>query len=90
VSPALDPSTRTQLATQALWDAFEPEFEQMIVCGAVVERDGAHYRIVSGGESWEELEARARRLEGLCECGAPLSSMRDSRTCRTCGRVFPG
>ncbi|MFQ5696750.1 MAG: hypothetical protein ACE5IL_00500 [Myxococcota bacterium] len=34
----------------------EPELERFLVGDALVERHGRHYRILSGDESWEELE----------------------------------
>ena len=42
----------------------ESELERLLVAGAVVVRDGEHYRIESGDDAWSELEARARRLRG--------------------------
>ncbi len=66
----------------------ESELERLLVAGAVVVRDGEHYRIESGDDAWSELEARARRLEGLCECGALLSSHGARAHCRRCGRVY--
>jgi hypothetical protein len=51
-------------------ELFEPETERMLVSGALVVREGNHYRIVSGAESPDELEASARRQQGRCDCGA--------------------
>ena len=62
--------------------------ERILVAGSVVERDGERYRIESGEESWQELEAQARHQEGLCDCGAILSKHGDRAQCRTCGREF--
>ncbi len=67
----------------------EPELERLLVAGAVVVREGEHYRIETGEDVWSELEARARRLEGLCECGALLSSHGARAHCRSCGREYP-
>jgi len=66
----------------------EHELERLLVAGAVVVREGEHYRIESGEDVWSDLEARARRLEGLCECGALLSSHGNRAHCRSCGRVY--
>ena len=66
----------------------EPELERLLVAGALVVREGEHYRIESGEDVWAELEARARRLEGLCECGALLSSRGARAHCRRCGREY--
>jgi hypothetical protein len=63
-----------EIVSQTIAQDAEPELERLLVAGAVVVRDGEHYRIESGEDVWSELEARARRLEGLCECGALLSS----------------
>jgi hypothetical protein len=66
----------------------EPEVERLLVAGAVVVRDGEHFRIESGDDTWSELEARARRLEGLCDCGALLSCKGARAHCRSCGREY--
>jgi ribosomal protein S27AE len=66
----------------------EPEVERVLVAGAVVVREGEHFRIESGDDSWSELEARARRLEGLCDCGAVLSAHGQRAHCRSCGRDY--
>ena len=66
----------------------EPELDRLLVAGAVVVREGEHYRIESGEDAWGELEARARRLEGLCDCGALLSSRGARAHCRSCGREY--
>ncbi len=78
-----------QIVAETLFSEADPEIERMLVGGALVTRDGEHYRIEMGGDSWEDLEAKARRLEGLCECGAPLSRHGERSHCRTCGREFP-
>lgn len=41
-------------------EGLEPELERLLVGDALVERKGLHYRIVSGAESWEELEILSR------------------------------
>lgn len=66
----------------------ELEVERMLVAGAVVVREGEHYRIESGDDVWAELEARARLLEGLCGCGSLLSSNGSRAKCRSCGREY--
>ena len=67
----------------------EPELERLLIAGAVVVREGEHYRIESGEESFRELEARARRLDkGFCDCGALLSSHGTRAQCRSCGREY--
>ncbi|MBM4337086.1 MAG: hypothetical protein FJ108_14465 [Deltaproteobacteria bacterium] len=66
----------------------ELEIERMLVAGAVVVREGEHYRIESGDDVWGELEARARLLEGLCGCGSLLSSHGARAQCRSCGREY--
>jgi hypothetical protein len=66
----------------------EAEIDRMLVAGAVVVRDGEHFRIESGDDSWTDLEARARRLQGLCDCGAILSVHAQRAHCRACGREY--
>lgn len=68
--------------------AEDPEVDRLLVAGAVVARDGEHYRIERGGDSWTDLQITAQRLEGLCDCGALLSTVGDRSRCRTCGREF--
>ena len=67
-----------------------PEIERLLVAGAVVVREGEHFRIESGEDAWTDLEARARRLEGLCDCGSVLSSRGARAHCRSCGREYRG
>ncbi len=69
-------------------DSLDSELDQLLVCGALVVREGSHYRLESGLESWEQLQAAARRLEGVCDCGAPLSQRGDTAVCRTCCREY--
>ena len=66
----------------------EMDVDRLLVAGAVVVRDGEHFRIESGDDSWNELEARARRLSGLCDCGAVLSVKHNRAHCRSCGREY--
>jgi tRNA(Ile2) C34 agmatinyltransferase TiaS len=66
----------------------EAEIDRILVGDAVIAREGEHYRIVTGDDSWHDLETQARRLEGLCDCGALLSTKGDRSRCRTCGREF--
>jgi hypothetical protein len=77
-----------QIVSQTLFADGDAEIERMLVGEAVVSREGEHYRIESGDDSWRDLEAHARRLEGLCDCGALLSTLGDRSHCRTCGREF--
>jgi len=77
-----------EIVSETVAQEAEPELERLLVAGAVVVREGEHYRIESGEDVWSELEARARRLEGLCECGALLSSRGARAHCRRCGRVY--
>jgi len=79
-----------EIVSETLVREAEPEleFERLLVAGAVVVREGEHYRIESGEDAWSELEARARRLEGLCDCGALLSSHGGRAHCRSCGREY--
>ncbi len=82
-----------QRARQAAWEAFQavevsPEIERLLVSGAVVAREGDHYRIESGDEDAKELEHVHHRAAGLCDCGRPLSSRDTVHRCRACGREF--
>ena len=77
-----------EIVSQTIAQDAEPELERLLVAGAVVVRDGEHYRIESGEDAWSELEARARRLEGVCECGSLLSSRGARAPCRRCGRAY--
>lgn len=73
---------------RTLGDADEPEVERILVADAVVAREGNHYRIVSGGESLQELETSQSRSPGACDCGGPLSSFFERQRCRACGREY--
>ena len=78
-----------EIVLDTLAQESEPELERLLIAGAVVIREGEHYRIESGEESLRELEAHARRLhEGFCDCGAPLSSHGTSAQCLRCGREY--
>ena len=77
-----------EIVLQTFPQEAEPELERLLVAGAVVVREGEHYRIESGEDVWSELEARARRLEGLCDCGSLLSSNGTRAHCRSCGRDY--
>ena len=66
----------------------DPEIERTLVSGAVVARDGDHFRIHSGEESEADLDRASRREEGLCDCGGLLSTRGDRARCRSCGREF--
>jgi len=76
------------IVRQTLYSEAESEVAHMLVADAVVTREGEHYRIESGGESWRELEAHALRLEGRCDCGEVLSTEGQRSRCRSCGREF--
>jgi hypothetical protein len=43
-------------AETALERSGEVEVERLLVAGAVVQRQGDHYWIVKGGETWEDLQ----------------------------------
>ena len=73
---------------QSLEGVLDHELEQMMVCGALVSCEENHYRIESGDETWEELEAFSRLQEGRCDCGSLLSSVGDRHSCRSCGREY--
>jgi hypothetical protein len=75
-----------QIVTESLLTDTETDLDRLLVAGAVVVRDGEHFRIESGDESWSELEAHAKRLSGLCDCGAVLSVKNTRAHCRSCGR----
>jgi hypothetical protein len=77
-----------EIVTESLLTEAEMDVDRLLVAGAVVVRDGEHFRIESGDESWTELEARARRLSGLCDCGAVLSVKHPRAHCRSCGREY--
>ena len=62
----------------------DADVERVLVLDALVVREGDHYRIETGGESWNELEALARELAGECDCGATLSLRDRERYCRRC------
>lgn len=77
-----------QIVSQTLTSESDGEVSRILVADAVVEREGNHYRIESGGDSWSDLEAQARRMDGSCDCGALLSTEGDRARCRSCGREF--
>ncbi|MBW2282434.1 MAG: hypothetical protein JRG76_13755 [Deltaproteobacteria bacterium] len=73
---------------QTLLGEGDPEVDRSLVSGAVVARDGDHFHIQSGGETDADLDLVARRDEGLCDCGGPLSTRGNRARCRSCGREF--
>lgn len=77
-----------QIVSETLFADAEPELDRLLISGAVISRDGDHYRIETGGEEWDDLATQAQRLESLCDCGALLSTHGDHFHCRTCGREF--
>lgn len=66
----------------------EPEVDRLMIGGALVQRMGSHFRIERGGESYEELEAQAMRLQGRCDCGGSLRQVGDRVRCPDCAREF--
>jgi hypothetical protein len=77
-----------EIVTDTLHHEAEHDVDRLLVAGAVVVRDGEHFRIESGDDSWSDLEAHARRLQGLCDCGAVLSLKAQRAHCRSCGREY--
>ncbi len=84
-SPWLERARRVVRATLG---GEEGDLERLLVSGALVTRDGDHYRVEQGAEASEELEAIERRRSGVCDCGNPLSSRGSVHSCRACGREF--
>lgn len=84
----MTPPKLADIVSHALEGETGPEIERLLVAGAVVVREGEHFRIESGEDAWSELEAHARRLEGLCDCGAVLSARGARAHCRSCGREY--
>lgn len=83
------PSSRTtQVVNKTLIDEEASDLDRVLVGNALVVRKGDHYRIESGAEGSDELEARAQQLEGRCDCGELLSSLGDRSHCRSCGRDY--
>ncbi|MCZ6823521.1 MAG: hypothetical protein O7F10_11270 [Deltaproteobacteria bacterium] len=77
-----------QVVAATLFEEDASEHDEMLVGDTVVVRKGTHYRIASGGDEWEDLEAQAERLAGRCDCGGPLSSSGSLSHCRSCGRDY--
>ncbi len=77
-----------QVVAATLLEEDASEHDGMLVGDALVIRKGNHYRIASGGDEWEELEARAEQLAGRCDCGALLSLSGKLSHCRSCGRDY--
>ncbi len=77
-----------QIVVNTLLDDDESELEHMMIGEALVVRDGSHYRIESGAESSDDLQAAVEHLQGRCDCGALLSFLGDQSLCRTCGRQY--
>jgi hypothetical protein len=53
-----------EISDDVLRDDADAEFERLLVGDAVVTREGNHYRIESGDESWAELERLAEQASG--------------------------
>ncbi len=77
-----------QVVAATLFEEDASEHDEMLVGDTLVVRKGNHYRIASGGDEWEELEAQTERLAGRCDCGAPLSISGSLSHCRSCGRDY--
>ncbi len=77
-----------QVVAATLFEEDASEHDEMLVGDTLVVRKGNHYRIKSGGDEWEELEAGAERLAGRCDCGGLLSSSGSLSHCRSCGREY--
>ncbi len=76
------------LAHQAFLDFDHPDVDRVLIAGAIAAREEGHWRIESGAETDEELELRARRLEGICDCGSVLSNREARYQCRACAREY--
>ena len=57
-------------------EADEVELDQIAVAGALVAREGDHYRIEAGGDEWSELAASV------------VSRRESTWHCRSCGREY--
>jgi hypothetical protein len=79
----LDPG---QLSCADVLPDADVEVDTRLVAGALVERQGDHFRIASGFETPEELETLERRSRGDCECGWLLSQAQNQWFCRRCDR----
>ncbi len=73
---------------ETLTEMAEPECTRLLISNAVVAREGDHFAIEPSGDDRSELESLARRLDGLCDCGALLSSRNERLLCRVCGREY--
>lgn len=89
IHPSRPPRPPAAIVDPLLVEDGPSELERMLVAGALVVRKGEHYRIESGAETYGDLELAARRLGGVCDCGAPLSSREAIRFCRTCPGEYP-
>ena len=77
-----------EIVTHTLGTEEAPEVDRLLVAGALVSRDGSHYRIESGGETAEDLAAIADQSSGRCDCGGLLSAIDTRSHCRSCGREY--
>ncbi len=77
-----------ELVHRTLRETDEPECGRFLIADAVVVRRGNHFAIEAGVDEGAELDSIARRLEGRCDCGAPLSSRGERLFCRVCGREY--
>jgi len=73
-----------EIVDHQLSEDADPEIERLLVGGAIVTREGDHYRIERGGETWEELERLARASWSCPGCGTALASARDPDRCPRC------
>ncbi len=73
---------------ETLAETAEPECTRLLISDAVVVQEGTHFAIEVGAGDSAELEAIGLRLEGRCDCGAPLSRRGEHLLCRTCSREY--
>jgi hypothetical protein len=80
-----------EIVDQATAEDADRDFERLLVGDAVVAREGDHYRIERGGETWEELERLARSPAACAACGRPWGGDGEPAACPRCGdRRDPG
>ncbi len=77
-----------ELLDRTLLETGEPDCGRFLIADAVVVRKGNHFAIEAGADEDVELDSIALRLEGRCDCGAPLSSRGERLLCRICGREY--
>jgi hypothetical protein len=72
-----------EIVDQATEEDADRDFERLLVGDAVVAREGDHYRIERGGDTWEELERLALDPTTCPLCGGPRGS--GAAGCPRCG-----